>query len=68
MNTEANYIAKAYWQNLSKDNRLELLQNYQFWLGFSDYLYEYLPEDLKTIIILKTDINDLSGDCTKRTF
>jgi hypothetical protein len=58
MNTEMHFKAKDYWNNLSKDNRTKLLQEYNFWLGFSDYLYDYIPEDLKTVIVLKVDIND----------
>ena len=58
MNTETNFKAKEYWINLSKDKRVKLLLEYKFWEGFSDYLYEYIPEDLKTLIWLKIDINN----------
>ena len=58
MNTEAYFIAKDYWNNLSTENRTKLLQEYNFWLGFSTYLYDYIPEDLKTIVMLKIDCNE----------
>jgi hypothetical protein len=58
MNTEMHFKAKCYWNDLSADDRLELLQKNNFWSGFSTYLYDYLPEDLKTVISLKTDLND----------
>jgi hypothetical protein len=61
MNTEMHYKANEYWNTLSKDKRTEILLQYNFWLGFSDYLYEYIPEDLKSIIMLKIDINDQFG-------
>ena len=58
MNTEMHFKAKFYWNNLSKNERLKLLQEYCFWSGFSDYLYDYIPEDLKVIILVKIDLND----------
>ena len=58
MNTEAYFIAKDYWNNLSTENRTKLLQEYNFWLGFSTYLYDYIPEDLKKIVMLKIDCNE----------
>jgi len=58
MNTEAYFIAKDYWNNLSTENRTKLLQEYNFWLGFSTYLYDYIPEDLKTVVMLKIDCNE----------
>jgi hypothetical protein len=58
MNTEMHFKAKCYWHDLSKDDRLKLLQENNFWIGFSDYFYDYIPEDLKMIISLKIDLND----------
>jgi lipopolysaccharide biosynthesis glycosyltransferase len=51
MNTEAYFQAKDYWNNLSHDDRLKILLKYNFWLGFKTYLWDYIPEDLKTKII-----------------
>lgn len=59
MKTEAYFIAKDYWNNLSGDDRTKLLLEYNFWQGFSTYLWEYIPEDLQTVIMLKIDCNDL---------
>ena len=58
MNTEMQIKSKTYWNDLSKDERLELLQKYNFWDGFNEYLWEYIPEDLKRLISLKIDLND----------
>jgi hypothetical protein len=57
MSTEMQIKSKAYWENLSKDGRLELLQKYNFWCGFSQYWWQYLPEDLKRLISFKIDLN-----------
>ena len=53
MNIEAYYKAKDYWNNLSTDDRSKILSEYNFWQGFSTYLWEFIPEDLKTIVVLK---------------
>jgi len=45
--------AKTFWENLSPDNKLEILSENDFWDGFSHYKYEYLPEDLKEFIRCK---------------
>jgi hypothetical protein len=58
MTTEMHLKTKSYWNVLSKDDRLELLQKYNFWSGFSNYQYDYIPEDLKEVISLKIDLND----------
>lgn len=53
MNTEMQFKSKNYWNNLSIDDRINLLQINNFWIGFTQYLYDYIPEDLKTVISLK---------------
>ncbi len=58
MNTEMNFKIKAYWNALSGEDRIKLLNEHKFWEGFSNYRYEYIPEDLKTIIALKIDLNN----------
>ena len=58
MNTEMHFKTKIYWNSLSKDDRLKILQEYNFWCGFSDYLYDYIPEDLKEVVSLKINLND----------
>jgi hypothetical protein len=58
MNTEMQIKSKTYWNDLSKDERLKLLQKYNFWDRFNEYLWEYIPEDLKRLISLKIDLND----------
>jgi hypothetical protein len=52
--------AEKYWHDLSDDDRRKLLQEYAFWSGFSHYLYDYLPDTLKTLISVKIDCNALS--------
>lgn len=62
INDELNIKVKTFWDNLSIDDRIKILSNYQFWDGFSHYKYEYIPEDLKTILMLKIECNELKKD------
>jgi hypothetical protein len=57
-NTKAYFQAKDYWNNLSQDDREKILKDYNFWMGFKTYLYEYIPEDLKAVVMLKINVND----------
>jgi hypothetical protein len=59
MKTEAYFIAKDYWNNLLPNDRTKLLLEYNFWSGFSTYLWEYIPEDLQIVVMLKIDCNGL---------
>jgi hypothetical protein len=54
--------AEEFWNKLSTEDRLKLLQENTFWDGFSHYLYHYLPDTLKTVISLKIDQNALNKD------
>jgi hypothetical protein len=54
--------AENYWVKLSAEDRLKLLLEYDFWQGFSTYLWDYIPEDLRTIIRLKIDCNALKHE------
>jgi len=58
MYTKTDLLAFDYWNKLSTDNKLKLLQENCFWSGFGQYLWEYIPEDLKVIIRLKIDKNE----------
>jgi len=51
VNTALYFHAKEYWNLMSEDDRLNLLLKYNFWMGFKTYLWDYIPEDLKTTII-----------------
>ena len=53
VNTEVNIKANKFWTELSQGDRVKLLSENNFWNGLSHYLYQYLPNDLKTIIWLK---------------
>lgn len=53
MNTELEYQAYLFWKKLSPDERHKFLSENQFWDGFANYLFEYLPEDLKEKLRLK---------------
>ena len=57
MNTNTDFKAKKLWDELSGEQRIELLHIFQFWDGFSTYLYEYLPETLQQAIMDKIDSN-----------
>ena len=51
------YDIKAYdfWTNLTIEDRVKILLENRFWCGFSTYMYEYIPEDLKSILRLKIE-------------
>jgi hypothetical protein len=53
MNAETEYNIKRLWDNMSHDDKAIFLSNYGFWDGFINYLYEYLPEDLREKLSLK---------------
>lgn len=48
-------LAEKYWTNICDDRRRRILEENDFWLGFTDYHYHYLPSDLKKIIEDKID-------------
>lgn len=45
--------AHKFWIDLSVDEKVKFLSENNFWGGFSHYLYDYLPDDLKNLILLK---------------
>ena len=44
---EVEYKAEKLWTELDNPTRVKLLSYFQFWDGFSNYLYEYLPEPFR---------------------
>jgi hypothetical protein len=42
--------AEIYWKRLSTIEKGKLLHKYEYWDGFKDFLYRYLPDNLKAII------------------
>jgi hypothetical protein len=59
MNTEQEIKVIKYWNELSYDDRVKLLQENNFWNGFKNYRYQHIPQDLKNIMLLKIDVNAL---------
>ena len=59
MNTEQENKVDKIWNQLSYEDRVKLLQENKFWDGFKNYRYQHIPNDLKEIILLKIDINDV---------
>jgi hypothetical protein len=57
MNTNTDINAKKFWEVLTPEARIELLQKHNLWNGFSQYLWEYLPECLKELIVAKIASN-----------
>lgn len=53
-------LAERYWENLHATDRLKLLREYKFWEGLSTYHYQFIPEDLKRIIIRNIESNELN--------
>jgi hypothetical protein len=49
---EFDIKAQNFWNELSVDEKVKLLSNNGFWDGFKTYKYQYLPEDLQTILRL----------------
>jgi len=54
MYSEENFKANKFWTELSPDGRVEFLSENHFWDGFSHYLYDYLPDNIKAEICLKS--------------
>jgi hypothetical protein len=59
MSTEQEIKVIKFWNELSYDDRVKLLQENGFWNGFGNYKYQHIPNDLKDIILLKIDVNDV---------
>ena len=57
MNTKTYFHAKDYWNTLSEADRLELLLKNNFWVGFKTYLWDYVPEEVKSAVMLKIEGN-----------
>jgi hypothetical protein len=51
MNAEIELKLKNYWDGLPVDKRLLILTEFRFWDGLANYRFEYIPEDLKTILM-----------------
>jgi hypothetical protein len=47
---EQDIAIKKFWDNMPQIDKLNLLSENNFWEGLSVYRYEYIPEDLKSII------------------
>jgi len=48
-----NQLAEKYWMDLSVEDKTKILLENDFWIGFSTYIYDYLPIDLQKVILLK---------------
>lgn len=59
MSTEQEIKVIKFWDELSYDDRIKILQENNFWDGFKNYHYQHLPNDLKDIMLLKLVINDV---------
>ena len=57
INIKNDIKANKYWTDLPIDERVKLLSYFQLWDGFSNNLYEYLPEEFKSILRLKIEKN-----------
>jgi hypothetical protein len=51
--------ANIYWDSLSEDDRVKFLQENHFWEGLKTYHHEFIPEDVKTLLLLKMEENGL---------
>ena len=50
LNFETDSKTEIFWNKLSHDERIKLLKKYEFWDGFSRYLWQYLPDYLREAI------------------
>jgi len=57
-NIDVNINVIKFWNELPQDDRHKLLSENHFWDGLSHYLFEFLPDDLKSIIRLKIEDNN----------
>ncbi len=48
---EQDIILKKFWNEISHIKKLNLLSENHFWDGLSVYGYEYLPNDLKEVLL-----------------
>lgn len=55
MNHITNINAIEFWNELSKEDRTKLVSENDFWGGFSNYKFEYIPEELRLIIVSKIE-------------
>lgn len=53
IDTETDNNLKKIWDSMPHLEKLNLLSEYQFWEGFSVYRYEYIPDDLKDVLMLR---------------
>jgi hypothetical protein len=58
---EQDIAIKNFWDNMSQIDKLNLLLENNFWEGFSVYRYDYIPEDLKEILMRKMKVNEANS-------
>lgn len=46
---------ERYWDSLSLEDRKIILAEGDFWEGFSNYLWVYLPDNIKLFILSKAN-------------
>jgi hypothetical protein len=49
--------ANIYWDSLSVDDRVKFLRENNFWEGFAPYLWSYIPNTLKELIMARIASN-----------
>jgi hypothetical protein len=51
MNIELDNKVKEIWnEKLSNEDKIKILAKFQFWDGFKNHYFEYLPEPLKEML------------------
>ena len=43
--------AEKYWNSLTIQTKNKFLQIHKFWDGYKHFIYKYLPDELKQIIM-----------------
>ena len=52
---EQDIILKNFWDTMLQIDKLNILSENDFWEGLSVYRYDYIPEDLKEVLLLKIE-------------
>ncbi len=50
---EQDIILKNFWDTMLQIDKLNILSENDFWEGLSVYRYDYIPEDLKEVLMRK---------------
>lgn len=50
---EQDIVIRKFWDDMPQIDKLNILSENDFWEGLSVYRYDYIPEDLKEVLMRK---------------